>query len=232
MDTGSQDDANIVVQQEHEHRRRGMAAIIASEQSGWHPGMVPQGAGVTGGSGQQAEGVSTSFLANESQTDIDRFQPCFDEAVARAREVALKANVSFYEIEKVRFYNLGEEKTQTEDALWLPDDTKRTAHIAIRRAADPEGLTHEVGHCFFHPSPLHDRHNEDPQYGDKFCNGFRYVVHPTKGKSWMPNDGGRYDAHALVMKCPDLNSFSDYFVKLCAAKRQDMSKRILDGEGI
>jgi hypothetical protein len=48
----------------------------------------------------------------------------------------------------------------------------------------------------------------------------------------MAKDGGQYDAHALIRKCPDLQSFSDYFVNLCAIKRQDFSRRILDGEGI
>ena len=92
-------------------------------------------------------------------------------------------------------------------------------------------LTHEVGHSLYHPSPLHDRHGE-PKYGDKFCNAFRYVIHPDKGTGWMVKDGGEYDASALIAKCPDLKAFTDYFVTLCMKKRQDMSKGILDAEEI
>src|SRR5262249_17566633 len=143
-----------------------------------------------------------------------------------------RAGVGFYEIEEVRFFTRHEEATAREDGVWWPDDRRKVASIKLCRRADVEGLTHEVGHSLFHPSPLHDRHNEDPKYGDKFCNALRYVVDPAKGMEWMAADGEQYDAHKLVERCPDLETFGNYFVELCQRKRQSMNRRILDGEGI
>jgi hypothetical protein len=53
LDTSSQDPANIVIQRTHEHRRRAVAAIIASQQDGWHPGMLNQGQVIVEGGGQK-----------------------------------------------------------------------------------------------------------------------------------------------------------------------------------
>src|SRR5262249_40576979 len=147
----------------------------------------------------------TRFLEHESQADIDRLKPVFDQAVAAAKAIALQAGEDFYEVEEVRFFTPQEEmdKLQSDAASWAWDDEKKLAFIAIRRSADPECLTHEVGHSLYHPSPLHDRHGEPPMYGDKFCNAFRYAVHPDKGTGWMAKDGGDYDASAIIAKCPD-----------------------------
>jgi hypothetical protein len=177
--------------------------------------------------------VTKSFLEKESQADIGRFRPIFDKAVTAAKAIAQRAGLDFYDILEVRFYTPAEEKVipAGEAATWRWDDLNRIAYIAIRRSTDPEALTHEVGHSLYHPSPLHDR-NGEPKYGDKFCNAFRYFVHPEKGTDWMAKDGGEYDASALIAKCRDLNEFADYFVALCATKRQDMSKPVLGAEVI
>ncbi|GAF69368.1 unnamed protein product [marine sediment metagenome] len=173
------------------------------------------------------------FLEGEDQVDINRFKRIFDRARMAALEIAQKAGITFYEITELRFFTDEEEENSKESALWSWDDASKTSKIAMRRTADPEALTHEIGHSLYHPSPLHDRNNEDSKYGDKFCNAFRYVLHPSKSKGWMQCDGGQYDAHKLVKKCPDLESFSKYFVELCNKKRQVGSKkRILELEGI
>jgi len=174
----------------------------------------------------------TIFLVGEEQGVVDKYRLVFDEAVNAAKGIAGKGARPFYEIVEVRFYTQQEGQIKTEEGSWSPDDTAKTATIALKGTADPECITHEVFHSVFHPSPLHDRHNEDKTYGDKFCNGFRYSVNPSKGKHWMPNDGSPYDAHGLIARCPDLATFSSYFVGLCNKKRQDLGKRILDAESI
>ena len=172
------------------------------------------------------------FLKGEDQEVIDKYRPIFNLASMAALNIAKRASVIFYEVTEFRFYTEEEEKKVKEAAIWSCDDANKTSKIAIRRTADPEALSHEIFHSLYHPSPLHDRNNEDPKYGDKFCNAFRYVLYSSKGKCWMQCDGSQYDAHSLVRKCPDLDSFSKYFVELCNKKRRAGNKRILDLENI
>ena len=140
------------------------------------------------------------FFENEGEEVREKYWPIYAKSMQAAKELASRAGIRFYEIEEIRFFTSAEQSTEPA-AEWTCDDNSRTARIAIRRDADPECLSHEVGHSFFHPSLLHDRHGEPP-YGDKFCNAFRCLLHPEKGTSWMQNDGGAYDGRAILTKCP------------------------------
>ncbi len=195
--------------------------------------------------------MTTQFLECGSQEEIKKFKPIFDQAVEEAKKIAEKAGVTFFDIVEVRFYTSDEESKEGNGCKWIPNDEAKTAVIKFSRNADLEALTHEVGHSFFHPSPLHERYNEGAQYGEKFCNAFRYALHPDKGKCWMATDGGSYDAHRLIKKCETLPegklgdllaALSKYFADLCEKKRAKICEqkkkgakdpeRILDSEDI
>lgn len=175
--------------------------------------------------------MTTKLFEGESKQTIDKYRPILDKAVKAGQEIARRAGTDFYEIAEARFFTLEEEKKTTDAGSFYWDDEKKIAWIRMRRSADPECLTHEVGHCFFHPSLLHDRHGEPP-LGDKFCNAFRYVLHPEKGTDWMAKDGGNYDGHAIIAKCRDLDGFMNYFSALNQKKRKDMSASVLNAEAI
>lgn len=175
--------------------------------------------------------------------DWKKFDPILHQAISAARAIAHEAGVPFYEIVEVEF----DDKFKG-PADWIWDDEKETARIKIKPDAEPEALAHEVGHSLFHRSPLHDRYNEDPKYGDRFCNAFRYVLYPGGGEFWGRNDN-KYDATKLAAKLrtdaqircvpeksdsPKLTkAFTTYFVDLCRRKRHSMlCERILDKEDI
>ena len=181
------------------------------------------------------------FLECEAQKKVKELKPIFDRAVKKAKQIAEEAGVAFYDIVQVRFYTSDEEKNEGAAGKWTPDDKAETAVIAFSRNADPEALTHEVAHSFFHGSPLHDSNNEHRKYGEKFCNAFRYALHADKSKSWMETESGPYDAHALVeklekrAKCKKVDllaALTEYFVELCKKKGSKMCARILDSEGL
>jgi hypothetical protein len=175
--------------------------------------------------------MTTKFFEGESRETIAKYRPIFDKAVKAGREIAQLAGTDFYEIVEVRFFTPEEEKKITDAGSFCWNDEKKLAWIKMCRSADPECLTHEVGHCFFHPSLLHDRHGEPPR-GDKFCNAFRYFLHPDKGTDWMAKDGGSYDGNAIVAKCQDLEAFMKYFAALMQKKRKDTRTAVLNAEGI